>query len=98
MKKLADDQPPANELPTFGGEIHGLFGSAYNEFAQDSVLLPIVVGGETYLGRVGHAAVAWRTVPDYLFAAYKRAGDSLVPVAGFYISKIRGKPISATVD
>jgi hypothetical protein len=85
-------------LPTFGGQIHGLFGSAYNEFAQDSVLLPIVVGGETYLGRVGHAAVAWRTVPDYLFAAYKRVGDSLEPVAGFYISKTRGKPISATVN
>ena len=47
---------------------------------------------------MGHAAVAWRTVPDYLFAAYKRVGDSLEPVAGFYISKTRGKPISATAD
>ena len=27
-----------------------------------------------------------------------RAGGSLVPVASFYISKTRGKPISATVD
>ncbi len=98
LKKLADDQPLDTQLPTFGGQIHGLFGSAYSEFAQDSVLLPIVVGSETYLGRVGHAAVAWRTVPDYLFAVYKRVGDSLVPVAGFYISKTRGKPISATVD
>jgi hypothetical protein len=98
LKKLADDQPPDSQLPTFGGQIHGLFGSAYSEFAQDSVILPIVVGGETYLGRVGHAAVAWRTVPDYLFAAYKRVGDSLEPVAGFYISKTRGKPLSATVN
>src|SRR3981081_2504153 len=49
LKKLADDQPLDTQLPTFGGQIHGLFGSAYNEFAQDSVLLPIVVGGETYL-------------------------------------------------
>ena len=98
LKTLADDRPPDSQLPTFGGEIHGLFGSAYNEFAQDAVLVPIVVGGETYLGRVGHATVAWRTVPDYLFAAYKRVGDSLEPVAGFYISKTRGKPTSATVD
>jgi hypothetical protein len=98
LKTLADDQPPDNQVPTFGGQIHGLFGSAYNDFAEDSVLLPIVVGGETYLGRVGHAAVAWRKVPDYLFAAYKRVGDSLEPVAGFYISKTRGKPLSATVD
>jgi hypothetical protein len=98
LKKLADDRPPGNQLPTFGGEIHGLFGSAYNEFAEESVLLPIAVGGETYLGRVGHAAVAWRKVPDYLFAVYKSVGDSLEPVAGFYISKIRGKPLSATVN
>jgi hypothetical protein len=97
LKKVADDRPPDSQLPTFGGEIHGLFGN-YNEFAPDSVLLPVVVGGETYLGRVGHAAIAWRTVPDYLFAAYKKVGDSLEPVAGFYISKARGKPTSATVD
>jgi hypothetical protein len=25
-------------------------------------------------------------------------GDSLEPVAGFYISKTRGKPVSATVN
>ena len=96
LKKLADDRPLDNQLPTFGGQIHGLFGS-YNDFAPDSVLLPIVVGGETYLGRVGHAAIAWRTVPDYLFAAYKKVGDGLEPVAGFYITKLRGKPLSATV-
>jgi hypothetical protein len=98
LKKLADDQPLDNQLPTFGGQIHGLFGSGYSEFAPDSVLVPVVVGGETYLGRVGHAAFAWRTVPDYLFASYRRAGDSLEPVAGFYISKTRGKPINAMVD
>jgi hypothetical protein len=97
LKKLADDSPPGVQLPTFGGQIHGLFGS-YNDFAEDSVFLPIVVGGETYLGRVGHGAVGWRKVPDYLFAAYKRVGDSLEPVAGFYISKMRGKPLSVTVN
>jgi hypothetical protein len=97
LKKLADDRPPGIQLPTFGGQIHGLFGS-YNDFAEDSVFLPIVVGGETYLGRVGHGAIGWRKVPDYLFAAYKRVGDSLEPVAGFYISKMRGKPLSAMVD
>ena len=98
LKKLADDRPPSIQLPTFGGQIHSLFGSPYTEFAEDSVLLPIVVGGETYLGRVGHGAIAWRKVPDYLFAVYKMVGDSLEPVAGFYISKMRGKPLSATVN
>lgn len=97
LKQLAEDQPPGAQLPTFGGQTHGLFGS-YNDFAEDSVFLPIVVGGETYLGRVGHGAIAWRRVPDYLFAVYKKVGDSLEPVAGFYISKKRGKPLSATIE
>jgi hypothetical protein len=97
LKKLADDTPPSIQLPTFGGQIHGVFGS-YNDFAEESVFLPIVVGGETYLGRVGHGAIGWRRVPDYLFAAYKKVGDSLEPVAGFYITKLRGKPLSATVE
>jgi hypothetical protein len=97
LKTLADDRPLDIQLPTFGGQIHGLFGN-YNDFAPDSVFLPLVVGGETYLARVGHGTIAWRRVPDYLFAAYKRVGDSLEPVAGFYITKTRGKPISATVN
>jgi hypothetical protein len=97
LKNLADDQPPGIRLPTFGGQTHGLFGS-YDDFAEDSVFLPIVVGGETYLGRVGHGTIAWRKVPDYLFAAYKKVDDGLEPVAGFYISKMRGKPLSAKVD
>ncbi|MGZ5900136.1 MAG: hypothetical protein ACXWK3_10390 [Reyranella sp.] len=97
LKKLADDRPPDVQLPTFGGQIHGLFGN-YDGFAEDSVFLPIIIGGETYLGRVGHGAIGWRKVPDYLFAAYKKVGDSLEPVAGFYISKTRGEPLSATVE
>jgi hypothetical protein len=96
LKELADNRPLDIQLPTFGGQIHGLFGN-YNEFAPDSMLLPVVVGGETYLARVGRAAIAWRTVPDYLFAAYKKVGNGLEPVAGFYITKLRGKPLSATV-
>jgi hypothetical protein len=47
---------------------------------------------------VGHAAVGWRTYPDYLLAAYKRRGDSFEPVAGIFITKTRGKPITATVN
>jgi hypothetical protein len=96
MKDLATSQPrDVQSLPTFGGSIQG-HGNV--EFAADAVLLPVVVGGETYLARVGHVAVGWRTSPDYLFAAYKRNGGRLEPVAGLYVSKTRGKPLSATVD
>jgi hypothetical protein len=94
MKKLAEDDPLGKQLPTFGGSIQG----PYNEFAPETVMIPVVIGGETYLGRVGHAAFAWRVSPDYLVAAYKKQGDKLEPVAGFTVSKTRGKPLSATVE
>jgi|FEC22Drversion2_1045045.scaffolds.fasta_scaffold00393_3 hypothetical protein len=94
MKQLAEDDPPGKQLPTFGGSIQG----PYNEFAPESVMVPLIVGGQTYLGRIGHAAFAWRISPDYLVAAYRKQGNGLAPVAGFYISKTRGKPLSATVE
>jgi hypothetical protein len=96
MKSLADKTPEAiRSLPTFGGTVDG---SRDLEFAPDAVVLPLVVGGETYLARVGHYAVGWRVFADYLLAAYRLAGTSLEPVAGIYITKTRGKPLSATVD
>jgi hypothetical protein len=102
MKELADGNlQDIQSFPTFGGSIHGSYfpnGSDQAQFGSESVILPVVVAGETYLARLGHFAIGWQTTPDYLFAAYKRVGDSLEPVAGFYISKMRGKPLSATVN
>jgi hypothetical protein len=95
LKKLAEEDPPGNQLPTFGGSIQA---RPFSEFAPEPVIVPLVVDGQTYLGRVGHAAFAWRVSPDYLVAIYKKRGDKLEPVAGFYISKNRGKPLSATVE
>lgn len=37
-------------------------------------------------------------MPDYLFAAYKMVGNGFEPVAGLYITKTRGKPVSATAN
>lgn len=102
MKELADGNlQDIQSFPTFGGRFHGSYfpsGSDQAQFGPESVIVRVVVAGETYLARLGHFAIGWQTTPDYLFAAYKRVGDSLEPVAGFYISKTRGKPLSATVD
>ena len=85
MKELAAKEPRDIQLfPTFGGSIHGLNDA---EFAADPVVLPVVVGGKTYLARLGHVTIGWRTMPDYLFAAFKMVGNSFEPVAGLYITK-----------
>jgi hypothetical protein len=100
LKELADQDPQdVQSFPTFGGSIHGsYYGINQVEFGPESVILPVVVAGETYLARLGHFAIGWKATPDYLFAAYKRLGNGFEPVAGFYISKTRGKPLSATVN
>ena len=96
MKELADGEPAnIQSFPTFGSTVRELDGA---QFAPESVVLPLVVGDKTYLARVGHYAIGWRTMTDYLVAAYRMVGDSLEPVAGIYISKTRGKPVSATAN
>ena len=35
---------------------------------------------------------------DYLFNAYQLSGDRLEVVAAFYVSKVRGRLLSATVE
>ena len=96
LKELADREPgDIQSFPTFGSTVHDL---ASAQFAPESVVLPVVVGGKTYLARVGHYAIGWRTMTDYLVAAYQMVGNSLEPVAGVYITKTRGKPLSATAN
>jgi hypothetical protein len=95
MKDLAALGFRDDRLPTFGGTVRG---NKASDFASNALILPVVVGGKTYLARVGHPAIGWRTFSDYLFAAYTLAGHGLEPVAGLYIAKTRGRPISATAD
>ena len=90
--KLAADAALDDRLPTFGGKITGGYGGTYSSFTGGETFVPILVDGQMYLGRIGHAAFAWRTVPDYLFAAYKLDRDSFEPVAGLYIAKTRSGP------
>lgn len=97
VNKLAGDAALDDQVPTFGGQVSGRYGSAYSSFAGGQVFLPVVVDRQMYVGRIGHAAFAWRTVPDYLFAAYRVQGDHLEPVAGLYITKTRTGPSSVFV-
>ena len=94
LKKLAEEDPPGNDLR----DLQGTFDNAYSEFARQSVMIPVMVGGETYLGRIGHAAIGWRISPDYLFAMYKKGNHGLEPVAAVYISKTRDKPLSVSIE
>ena len=94
LKKLAEDDPPDDDLRA----LRGTFDNAYSQFARQSVMMPVTVGGETYLGRIGHAALGWRISPDYLFAMYKKGNYGLEPVAAVYISKTRDKPLSVTIE
>jgi hypothetical protein len=82
------------ELPTFGKASPSLQG-----FGEDSVAFSVVLGGTTFIGRLGHGAIGWRRYPDYVLALYLHGsdGDALEPVAGIHIAKTRSKPVEVTV-
>jgi hypothetical protein len=73
------------------------FQTSVIEF-RDDVLLPLVFEGQTYLARVGHAALHEFTSADYLFNAYRLVDNHLELVAEFYVGKARGRLLSATVE
>ena len=84
------------ELPTFGKGSSSLQG-----FGEDSVAFSVVLGGATFIARLGHGAIGWRRYPDYVLALYRPLhtsdGDALEPVAGIHIAKTRSKPVEVTV-
>ncbi len=98
MRKLSAQSGLDTEFPTFGGKVQGLNRYSYTEFYDDTIFVPIVVGGEMYLARIGHAGFAWRRSPNYLFAAYRIVSDHLEPVAGIYVDKIRSALAGIEVD
>jgi hypothetical protein len=94
-KTLALLSVPA-ELPTFGKDSRSLQG-----FGEESVAFPVVLGGATYVARLGHGSIGWRRYPDYVLALYRPLhgsdGEALEPVAGIHIAKTRSKPVEVTV-
>ena len=73
------------------------FGASLIEF-RDDVLVPFVFEGKIYLARIGHTGLRSLMTSDYLFNAYQLSGDRLEVVAAFYVSKVRGRLLSATVE
>jgi uncharacterized protein len=82
-----------DQMPTFGNTA----SSSYTGFGAGCALMPVKVGGETYIARLSNSSLGWRESPDYVFAAYRMAGDKLEPVAGIYIAKLRGNPTEVTI-
>ncbi len=87
MKQLAyARQLKGDELPTFGQA--NTNGSLRSFIDWNTVFVPVQLGGELLLGKVGPAGFGSHFGSDELFAAYKLVGNQLQPVAGFYLSVV----------
>jgi hypothetical protein len=82
-----------DQMPTFGGTA----SSSYTGFGAGCALMPVTVGGQTYMARLSNGSLGWRESPDYVFAAYRMAGNKLEPVAGIYIAKMSRNPTGVTI-
>lgn len=98
MSRLMVQSGLDKRIPTFGEEPKTPDHAVYADFQGDAIFLPIVVGNEMYLARLGRAGFAWRRSPNYLFAAYRMKGDRLEPVAGIFVDLVRSSLTDAQVD
>ena len=98
MSRLAAQAGLDKRVPTFGEQPKNADHDVYADFQGDAIFLPIVVGNEMYLARLGRAGFAWRRSPNYLFAAYRMTGDRLEPVAGIFVDLVRSSLTDAQVD
>ena len=73
--------PAPHTLPTFGATPK----TQYPEFSAEADPLPVTVGGQTLIARVGVGGLGWRTIGDGLVAFYRQSASGPVPVASFVV-------------
>ena len=90
LQSLATNTKDFDETPTFGTNL------SYSLFIQ-AELVTFPGAGPDRLARVGVGTIGWREYPGQNVAIWERAGDRLRPVAGFEITRGRGKALSVRV-
>ena len=55
---------------------------------------PVVLGGRTYLMRIGHAAVGWRVFPNSVVILYSLRDGMLVSSGTAIVAEKRGRMLS----
>jgi hypothetical protein len=85
--------PPFAEqdIPTFGANVQ------LHHFGCSEAILPVKIGSQLYVSRLGHGAIGWRCFNDFVFALYAAKDGGLEPVAGITINKVRAAPVEATI-
>jgi uncharacterized protein len=61
---------------------HGDDYAGFRSFDDSGVFFPLRWQGEWLVGRVGHAALGWRTSDDWLLGVWRWDGHAFVPVLG----------------
>lgn len=86
MRQQAGNAERLQELPwadapkSYANQGDGYRG--YRGFGDSSVYFPIRWQGEWLLGRIGRAALGWRTSDDWLLGIWRWDGHDFVPVFG----------------
>ncbi len=85
MKQLAEQRKILDDnLPTFGKNDHD--GSLRSFVDWKTVFMPVEIGNDLLLGKIGTAGFGIHYGSDKLFAAYRLVDHRFQPVAGFHLS------------
>jgi hypothetical protein len=80
-----------SSTPAFGAEGQLGLGEESLYYADS---YPVVLGGRTYLLRIGHAAIGWRIFQNSVVALYTLGNGKLVPTGTAIVAEKRGKMLS----
>lgn len=87
MSDLASKMHQAIPVPAFGAEKE--LGTG-DETLQDAESYPLVLGGQTYLMSLGHAAIGWRVFSNSILVLFTMKNGKLEPVGSAIVEQSQG--------
>jgi hypothetical protein len=84
----------SRDFPSFGQKPQYIAA----QFSETTVSVPITLGSETLIAKIGHGSIGWRTYPDYVVGLYRPVGDDFEAVAGVILTVKRAKPVAIKIE
>jgi hypothetical protein len=93
--KVATLTPLIGDPPTL--DVSSVTGDTSHGFADDVVIFPVVIAGQSYAAVLSHGGVGWRIYPDFVLSLYDLKAGAAERIASVHIVREVGTVQSVTV-
>jgi len=93
--KIATLTPLIDDPPTL--DVSSVTGDTGHGFADDTVIFPVMIGGQAYVAVLSHGGVGWRIYPDFVLSLYDLKAGAAERIASVHIVREVGRVQSVGV-